>query len=923
MDRRLSDVSQTAGISMPSVESTQYPGFLSSDVALRDGSTVRIRPARTTDLTRVEDYLIGLSPETRRLRFWGSAIDVRGLAAKIVDVDYHAHLTLLVLHGGDEGEMIGGAQYIRIEGGRAEISLSVTDSWQGRGIGSILLGQLAQAAAREGITTFVAEVLPENHTMVNVFRASGFQVSIRATPGTIEVEFPISLTDDAVEHFEQRETESAVAAMRTFLSPRSVAVIGASRDSTTIGGQLFHNLLVTEFHGPVFPVNPKADVVHGVPAYASIKDVPGEVDVAFIAVPAAFVNGAARECGEKGVRGLVVISSGFSEIGGDGPARQVELIEICRSYGMRLIGPNCMGIVNTQTDTRLNGTFANVYPPPGRVGFLSQSGALGLAVMQYATELGLGLSSFVSIGNKGDISGNDLVAYWDQDPGTDVILLYLESFGNPRRFAHLAREVGKRKPIVVVKSGRSAAGARAAASHTGALLAASDVTVDALFRQSGVIRTDTLEEMFDVATILANQPPPRGGRVAIVTNAGGLGILCADTCEANGLRIQPLSDPTAAKLREFLPKEASVGNPVDMIASATAEDYARTIATVAEDPSVDAMIVIYIPPQATKAAEIAHAIVEGIRSVQGRIPIITTFMSAKGLPEVLQGEETRIPSFAFPEQAAIALAHVCAYGRWRGMPEGTVARFHDTRSDEAAAIIAQGLGRESGWLTPEEVDRLLSCYGLPVVRTERASTPEEAADAAARIAVPVALKAVGPDIVHKTDVGGVRLGLAGPTAVASAAREMQAAMADAGLTLQGFIVQEMVSGGVEMLVGVAHDPLFGPVVAVSAGGTAVELVRDVQVRVTPITDLDANEMVRSLKTFPLLDGFRGAPKMDVDALEDVVLRVSALVEAHPEISEMDCNPVMILPRGALIADARIRVQEAPPLKPLAARAAAG
>jgi len=903
------------------VSTVPYPAHLVSDVVLRDGSSVRIRPARRADATRVQDYLMGLSPETRRLRFWSAALNVTELAAKIVDVDYEDHLTLLVLHGGDEGMMIGGAQYSRMDGGRAEIGVSVDDEWQAKGIGSILLGQLAQAAAAQGVVIFVAEVLPENHTMINVFRGSGFPLSIRATPGSIEVEFPISLTEDAIAHFERRETEAAVNAMRTFLAPRSVAVIGASRETTSIGGQLFHNLLTTEFHGPVYPVNPKAGVVHGVPAYASILEVPGPVDVAFVVVPAALVAEVARECGEKGVRGLVAISSGFSEVGGEGPARQQELLDVCRAHGMRIIGPNCMGIVNTDPKIRLNGTFAAVYPPPGRVGFLSQSGALGLAVMQHATELGLGLSSFVSVGNKADVSGNDLLAYWNEDPRTDVILLYLESFGNPRRFARLAREIGRRKPIVAVKSGRSAAGARAAASHTGALLAASDVTVDALFRQSGVIRTDTLEEMFDVATLLANQPAPKGDRVAIVTNAGGLGILCADTCEANGLTVPRLSDATTAKLREFLPAEASVANPVDMIASATAEEYGRAIRTVGEDPDVDAMIVIYIPPQAMKAPEVARSIVLAIRDVGGRIPVATTFMSAKGLPDELQADGMRIPSFAFPEQAAIALARACAYGRWRSRPKGTIPRFPDTNPDLAHAIIAGALGRGEGWLTAEDVEQLLECYGLPLARSVRAATPEEAGAAAADLAMSVALKAMGPDIVHKTEVGAVRLGLKGPKTVADAARDMAGRVQAAGLTLDGFLVQEMVEGGVEMLVGVAQDHLFGPVIACSAGGTAVELLRDVSVRVSPITDLDADEMVRSLKTFPLLDGFRGAPKADVAALEDVILRVSALVEAHPSVAEMDCNPVMVLAHGAPIVDARIRVHEAPPPKPLAARAA--
>jgi acetyl coenzyme A synthetase (ADP forming)-like protein len=896
--------------------------YLASDVVLRDGSTVRIRPTRSGDQTLVEDYLIGLSPETRRLRFWSQAIDVRGLARKIVDVDFANHLTLLVLLGGDEGRMIGGAQYIRTAGGRAEVSMSVTDEFQGRGIGSILIGQLAQAAVAQGITTFVADVLPENHAMINVFRSSGFPVSIRATPGAIEVEFPIGLTDEALEHYEQRETNAAVNAMRTLLSPRSVAVIGASRDSSTLGGQLFRNLVLTGFRGPVYPVNPKASVVQGVVAYPSIEDVPEVVDVAFIVVPAVDVEEIADQCGRRGVRGLVVISAGFGEVGGEGSERQTRLLETCRQHGMRLIGPNCMGIVNTAEDVRLNGTFATVYPPAGRVGFLSQSGALGLAVMQYATELGLGLSSFVSVGNKADISGNDLLAYWADDERTDAILLYLESFGNPRRFARLAQEVARHKPIVVVKSGRTSAGQRAAASHTGALLAASDVTVDALFRQAGVIRTDTLEEMFDVATLLANQPPPSGDRVAILTNAGGLGILCADACEANGLHVTPLSEATETALRSFLSGEASVANPVDMIASASPEDFRRTIEVVASDPNIDAMIVIYIPPQATKAPEIGQAIAEGIDAVSGRIPVATTWMSTKGLPADLQRTDTRIPSFAFPEQAAIAMARAAEYGRWRERPKGSIPALHDIRSDEAVGVIAEALDRrDAGWLTAVEIQRLFDCYGLKTARSVRATTPEEAAEVAAATGRPAAIKAFGPDIVHKSELGAVALGLAGPAEVEKAARVMAERIRAAGLGLEGFIVQEMVEGGVEMLVGVAHDPLFGPVVAVGAGGTAVELLQDVAVRVTPISDLDAREMVRSLKTYALLDGFRGAPKADVAALEDIILRVGLLADRHPAVAEMDCNPVKVLPTGALIVDARVRVQEAPPMKPLAARGA--
>jgi acetate---CoA ligase (ADP-forming) len=906
---------------MPLVSSA-YPGYLESDVVLRDGSTVHIRPARADDRTLVEDYLMGLSPETRRLRFWSQAIDVGSLAARVVDLDYRDHLTLLVLHG---EEMIGGAQYLRAGEHRAEISLSVTDRWQKRGIGSILVGQLAQAASANGISIFVAEVLAENHRMVNVFRATGFPLSIRALPGSIEVEFPTSLTGEALAHYEQRETVASVNAMRAFLTPGSIAVIGASRDPSSIGGQLFHNLLMTGFGGPVYPVNAKAEVVHSVPAYPSIEDVPGPVELAFVVVPAPFVLDVAEQCGRKGVRALVVISSGFSEVGGDGVERQHRLVEICRDNGMRLIGPNCMGVVNTAADVNLNGTFATVYPPAGRVGFLSQSGALGLAVMQYASDIDLGLSSFVSVGNKADISSNDLLAYWDTDPGTDLMLLYLESFGNPRRFSRLARDVARRKPIVVVKSGRSSAGQRAAASHTGALLAASDATVDALFRQSGVIRTDTLGEMFDVAALLANQPVPPGDRVAIVTNAGGLGILCADTCEANGLHVEALSEATTFKLREFLPGQASVGNPVDLIASATAEDYGRTIRVVADDPGVDAMIVIYIPPQVRFATEIERAIAGAIHDVAGRIPIAMTYMTpTRERRDAADADATRIPRFGFPEDAAIAMARACEYGRWRRRPAGAVPRFDDVRTDEAYAIVAGALARGGGWLDDAEIARLLDCYAIPRAASERAATPDEAAAAAARIGRPVAVKALGPEIVHKTELGAVALGLGSPDDVRRTAAAMGERLRAAHVEVTGFLVQEMVGGGVEILVGVAHDHLFGPVVACSAGGTAVELVRDVSVSVTPITDADASDMVRSLKTYPLLTGFRGAPPADVRALEDVLLRVGAMVDAHPAIAEMDANPVMVLPEGegVRIVDARIRVEDAPPERRLAARSTA-
>jgi acetyl coenzyme A synthetase (ADP forming)-like protein len=882
----------------------ETPKNLEKDVVLRNGRTVHLRPAREDDRDAVEDYLIGLSDESRRLRFWSTSIDVTDLAAKAVRSEYPDHLTLLAVTGRDAGHVVGGAQFIRQNATRAELSVSVADELQGSGLGSLLVGNLVDAAYEAGIGTLEARVLPENHRMIDVFRQSGYPISIHAKPGSVSVEIATEPTEAAATEFEEREANAAASAVRIILEPETVAVIGASRDETSIGGRLLRNLLTHPFKGTVYPVNSSAPAVQGVKAYATIDHVPGPVDVAFIALKAPLVAEVAESCGRTGVRALVVISAGFGETGGEGPARQRELVEICRRWGMRLVGPNCMGVVNTDPGVALNGTFATIAPEAGSVGFLSQSGAVGIAVMSETGRRGIGLSSFVSVGNKADISGNDMLSYWEADARTSVVLLYLESFGNPRRFSHLARRIGKRKPIVAVKSGRTQAGQRAAGSHTGSLVSASDLTVDALFRESGVIRTDTLAEMFDVGMLLATQPLPVGNRVGIVTNAGGLGILCADTCEANGLILPALSQETVAELRTFLPAEASTGNPVDMIASATGHDFERAVVAVARDPNVDIVIVIYIPPLEQHVDDVARGIGQAIASLEGDTPVLASFMSGGDVPGDPATGRRPFPSFTFPEQAAIAAARAVEYGRWRDRSPGTVPRFPDVRSDEADAILAAALSRGSGWLQPEEVDGLLACYGIPVAMSKLANTPEEAGRSAVERGVPVALKAVGP--LHKSDVGGVRLGLSGKEDVVAAAKEMQERLGALGEPLTGFSLQEMVEG-VEVLVGVTHDDVFGPIVACGAGGTSAELLKDVAVRVAPVTDTAAREMVRSLKTFPLLDGYRGAPRADVPALEEVILRVSALASDHEAVREMDCNPVMVGETRAVVVDSRVRV----------------
>jgi acyl-CoA synthetase (NDP forming) len=638
------------------------------------------------------------------------------------------------------------------------------------------------------------------------------------------------------------------------------------------------------------------------------------VDLAVVVVPAPHVVEVARDCGAAGVRALLVISAGFAETGQEGGRRQRELVDVCRASGMRLVGPNCLGVLNTAPEVSLNATFAAHPAPPGRIGFSSQSGGLGIAIIEAARRLGVGLSSFVSVGNKADLSSNDLLQYWEQDPGTDLALLYLESFGNPRKFARVARRFARQKPILAVKSGRSAAGARATSSHTGALLSASDVTVDALFHQAGVIRTDTLHELFDVAALLAHQPIPRGDRIAIVTNGGGPGIICADACQANGVQVPELTPAVRQELERLVPTAASFGNPVDLIASASAEDYRRALRTLADADAFDAILVIFVPPLVTEASGVAAAISEVAQDC-GDCTLAAVFMTGDGKPAELAAGPVQVPGYEFPEDAARAVALAARHGVWRANPAGTVPALDGCRPDEAAAIISEELAAGSSWLAPDRVAALLDCYGLPLISTRVVPDAAAAVTVAAELGVPVALKAVATGLLHKSDAGGVMLGLDGAAAVAAAALHIQTSVERAGHQLQGLVLQPMAPRGVELIVGMVHDQSFGPVVACGAGGTTAELIKDVAVRITPLTDVDAGEMIRSLTTFPLLDGYRGAAQCDVGAIEDVLLRVSAMVQAHPEIVELDCNPLIAGPQGAMIVDARLRVAVSEPAAP--------
>ncbi len=683
--------------------------------------------------------------------------------------------------------------------------------------------------------------------------------------------------------------------LRPVFEPRTVAVIGVSRRRGSIGAEIFHNLARGGFTGQVVPVNAHADAVDGVLAYHSVREVPGDVNLAVVAVPAAAVVDVVDDCIAKRVGAIVVISAGFGETGEQGRSVELALRERVRAAGIRLIGPNCMGVVNTDPAFHLNASFSPTFPPEGQIAFSSQSGALGLAILEYAQQLNLGLSTFASVGNKADVSANDLLEYWEHDERTRVILLYLESFGNPRRFRDIARRVSRTKPIVAVKAGRSASGARAASSHTGAL-AASDTIVDALFRQSGVIRTETLEELFDVAALLAHQPLPAGKRVGILTNAGGPGILAADACEGFGLTVPTLADATVAALRHFLPESASLTNPVDMLATATAEDYRRAIPLLLRDPAIDSLLTIFIPPLVTNASDVARAITDEARASSK--PVLATFFGASGVPEIL----SPVPCYTFPESAARALSHAVGYAAQRDAPTGVPADFPDIDRAAARALVKSVRATGAGWLSPPGCEALLQACGIPIAGTHVVGSVVEACSVAETVGYPVVLKGSGPGILHKTEARAVYPSLRDEAAVTNAYRALSSHP-----DVRQVLVQPRVQG-VEMFVGVSFDAKFGHAVVCGSGGTLVELLHDTSCRLAPLTDTTARQMLNELKGIALLRGYRGAPAADESALEDILLRVSTLVEICPEIEELDLNPVIVSAAGATAVDTRVRLR---------------
>jgi acyl-CoA synthetase (NDP forming)/GNAT superfamily N-acetyltransferase len=856
---------------------------------------------RADDGEALLTLLEGMSPESRRLRFFSAGADLRGAARRATSVGARRGLGLVATTG-QPPSIVAHAAYERIDDERAEVAFEVADSLRGRGLGTILMAHLADAARDQGVTRFSAEVLPENRRMLEVFREAGFPAEIARTREGIGVELTTELSLEALERFEERERIAAAAAMRHFLEPASVAVVGASRRDGSVGAAVLNSILRSGFDGPVYPVNPRAVTVAGLPAHASVEQLPVAPELVVVAVRAESVPDVARDCAMRGVRVLLVLSAGFAESGPAGAALQDELVAVCRAAGMRLVGPNCLGLMGRRKP--LDATFMPHAAPPGRVAMLSQSGGVGLALIEQAAALGFGLSSFVSIGNRPDISANDVLEYWEDDDTTDVVLLYLESFGNPRNFVRTARRLARRKPIVALSAGRSGAGAHAAASHTGAAVAASDVGIEALFGQAGIARAETLGDLFDIGALLASGEPPAGRRVAIVTNAGGPAILCADACEAGGLVLPELSDRLRARLAETLPDHASTRNPVDMLAAAGPQEFATVLRALARSGEIDAAVALFTPALSATAAEVRDAIDTVAR--EAAVPLLSVVFGSEA-----EGRRHRnAPQFSYPEGAARALSAAARLGEWSKAPPDDPPSYDDARRGEATELLAAAVSDGERWLSDAEAAQLLGAWQVPLVETLRAATPAEAGRAAAALGGTVVLKAVGESIVHKTDLGAVQTELEGEEAVRRSAQGMSRRLRRRGLRPGGYLVQRHVTGGVEMLAGITADPLLGPLVACAAGGTVVELIGDVSVRLAPIGPRAAADMIRSLRTFPLLDGYRGARPGDVAALEHLVTRLGGLAASHPEVVELDCNPVMVLERGVVVVDARVRV--APP-----------
>ncbi|AYY13505.1 GNAT family N-acetyltransferase [Actinobacteria bacterium YIM 96077] len=870
-----------------------YPAHWEADVVLSDGATAHVRPIQPGDAELLVDFYSRVSDESKYFRFFAP---YPRLSERDVDrftrVDHDQRVALIMTVG---DAMIAVARYDRITTGEAEVSFLVEDGHQGRGVATILLEHLAQAARERGVYRFVADVLPDNRKMIGVFAEAGYSVDDRFEDGVVHVEFEILPTDHSLRVMTAREHRAEARSIERLLTPGSVAVVGASRTAGKAGQELIRNIQAggtgDGFSGAIYAVHPEASSVCGVPAYPSVRDIPGDVDLAVLAVPARAVNEVVSDCAAKGVHALVVVAEGFAERGDEeGRERQAELVRAARANGMRVVGPNCLGIVNTDPAYRLNASLAGVLPPPGRVGLFAQSGALGTAILGDAAARGLGLSTFVSAGNRADVSGNDLLQYWRDDPATEVVLLYLESLGNPRKFSRISRRVAEVKPVVVVKSGRTTQSVPL--GHAVRPIGVPQAALDAMFQQSGVIQVETVSEMLDAGQVLAYQPPPAGGRVGVVGNSSALCLLANDAVVAAGLDLG----------RE----------PVDLGSAASAEAYAEALADLRDDPGVDSLLVLFAPAVESSSTEDVARVLAGV-SASGAKPIVTTFLGSRGVPEAMrsldeQGVPQRgsVPSYPSVEEAVRALTHATWHARWQRRRHGQVPELANVRSNAARERAERFLGGgASVELTHAQVTELVAEYGIDLLPMAPARTLDEAIAAMERFGTEVVLKATAMHLRHRPDLADVWRNIDTEGELRDAWETMSQTLANPAEA--AFVVQPMAPGGVPVGVWAREDAMFGPVLSFGVSGLATELLDDRAYRIPPLTDVDAAEMVRAVKAAPLLFGYRGGMMVDVTAVEDLLHRVSRMSDDLPELELLELDPVLVGEQGLSVVNATARL----------------
>ena len=887
-----------------------------TNVSLPDGTKILLRAIHPEDAEVCFNFVHRINSQTKYLRIGHSRekASIESLR-HFCQVDYTSAFVLSAEMVHDGKEMVAIAKHYKLPGkNSAEIFILVDEIFQGRGLGLVLLESLAKVARSQGILTFESDVLTDNEQIRSLITSFGFHVNKISEKNISHIVMPIVSTKKSMHKEEEEDRLATIASLQAILYPKSIAVIGASRYPGTIGYLLVRSLIESGYVGAVYPVNPNIEVVSSIKTYPSVLAIPGEVEMAIIAVPAPVVPRVAEECGQKGVKGLIVISDGFKESGPEGAARERELREIALGHGMRVVGPNCMGVLNTDPAISMNATFSPANNLPGNVSFLSQSGAMGEVILGYARSLNIGLSTFVSAGNRADVSPNDLVQYWEHDPATKVILLYLESFGNPRNFMRIARRVSAKKPIVVVKSGSTSAGSRAASSHTGAL-ATSETVTEALFRQTGILRVNGVEELFDVASLLSNQPLPKGRRLVIVTNGGGPGILAADAASNHGLLLPEISAETLAAIKPHLKRNIRISNPIDTTAQASPAEFEGILQELASDKGSDAVLFIFVPPSMIDVKEVESA----LRRVaplfrSNKKTLAVCFMGHKGFSAEVGSPGKYVPSYLFPESAIFALSKAVEYSERLARPETAPVKMHDINREKAKVIINNAMKQSAqphSWLSIQQIAELLGCYGIRFAETKLAKTANEAAAIAAKIGFPVVIKLASSTITHKTDVGGVQLNIKSESEVIQAFDEIKTRLTQIGRIheMDGVMIQKMVTEGIETIVGVSNDPSFGHLIMFGMGGVNAELLNDVAFRLNPLTELDVQELIGSVKMSKLFDGYRGMPPSDKPALKDLLLRLSTMVEHNPQIAELDFNPVKVLPagQGYWVVDARIAV----------------